>query len=80
MIYDGQKKEHKYNSRGLMDYRTTKFENDGNRPSCFQQLQDGITSKKLQLKMGKNEKESLYDKFSMAIYIVDLYAKFYTSC
>ena len=24
-------------SNGLMDYRTTKFENDANRPSCFQQ-------------------------------------------
>ena len=24
--------------QGLMDYRTTKFENDANRPSCFQQL------------------------------------------
>ena len=24
---------------GLLDYRTTKFENDANRPSCFQQLQ-----------------------------------------
>jgi len=31
--------------RGLLDYRTTKFENDANRPSCFQQLQS-ITDKK----------------------------------
>ena len=30
---------------GLLDYRTTKFENDANRPSCFQQLQAVIYHK-----------------------------------
>ena len=27
--------------KGLLDYRTTKFENDANRPSCFQGEQVG---------------------------------------
>ena len=31
--------------KGLLDYRTTKFENDANRPSCFQQLQAVIYPK-----------------------------------
>ena len=34
-----------YKFLGLMDYRTTKFKNDANRPSCFQQLQAVIYPK-----------------------------------